>query len=70
MGVDNLANAIKIVVDRRIRAEARAKRGTVENGRFISGSKSYPCTQAVDCNTSGRVWAQLSTSGTAVIVGA
>lgn len=70
MSVDNLANAIKIVVDRRIREEARAKRGTIENGRFISGSKSYPYTQAVDCNISGRVWAQLSTSGTAVIVGA
>lgn len=72
MGVKSLANAIRNAVDRRIKREARALRGTVSNGTFYCGNKSYPFKQAVDCNISNgrRVWAQLSPNGQAVIVGA
>lgn len=70
MSVQSLASNIKNAVDTRIRNEARALRGTVKNGTFISGSKSFPAKQAVDCNTRGKVWAVPSTNGKAVIVGA
>ncbi|MBR6712130.1 MAG: hypothetical protein IKI76_03955 [Selenomonadaceae bacterium] len=72
MGVRELASAIKRVVDERIKREARAMRGTIQNGVFQSGSKSYPYKQAVECNTSSgsRVWALPSQNGDAVIVGA
>ncbi len=72
MIVQNLANTIKSAVDKRIAEESRARRGTIQNGSFISGSKSYPFTAAVDCHTGNgrRVWAQLSTTGKAVVVGA
>ena len=69
MSIQNLANAIKAAVDKRVREEARARRGYISGGRFITGSKSYPAKQAVECNTTKSVWAQLSTSGDAVIVG-
>lgn len=70
-GVKGLATAIKIAVQIRIDEEAKAKRGTIQNGNFINGSKSYPYIPAVDCNTNNgsKVWAQLSRNGTAVIVG-
>ena len=72
MSIQRLATTIKSAVDSRVNEESRAKRGTIHNGRFISGAKSYPFTQAVDCNTGEgkRVWAQLSKNNTAVIVGA
>ena len=72
MGVQSLANAIGQAVNERIKREARALRGTIKNGMFQCGNKSYPFKQAVDCNTSNgrRVWAQLSTDGSAVVVGA
>ena len=72
MGVQELASATKQAVDRRIDKEARAQRGTIQNGRFQVGAKSYPYTSAVDVNThnGNKVWAQLSPSGKAVIVGA
>lgn len=72
MSIQSLANSIKSAVDKRIEEEAQAKRGTIHNDRFISGSKSYPFTPAVECDTSegARVWAQLSKDGKAVIVGA
>ena len=72
MSVKSLAAAVKAAVNKRIAEEARAMRGTIQNGRFISGSKSYPMVQAVDCDTGNgkRVWAQLSKSGNAVVVGA
>lgn len=72
MSIQNLANSIKSAVDNRIDEEAKAKSGVIRGNRFISGSKSYPLRQAVDCDTSEgkRVWAQLSKNGTAVIVGA
>ena len=72
MSIQNLADSVKSVVDKRINDEARAIQGTIHNGRFISGSKSYPFETAVDCNTSDgkRVWGQLSTGGKAIIIGA
>ena len=72
MSVDNLANSIKAAVDKRVNEESRALRGTIQNSRFFSGSKSFPFTPAVDCNTVNgkKVWAQLSKNGTAVVVGA
>lgn len=71
MSVKELALAIKVAVDNRIKQEARALRGTICDGRFQYGSKSYPYKQAVDCNTAenSRVWAQLDNSGNAIIVG-
>ncbi len=71
MSVQNLADSIKSVVDKRIDEESRTRRGTIQGGRFISGGKSYPFAAAVDCNTGNgkRVWAQLSTNGKAVVVG-
>lgn len=68
-GVQRLAEAIKTVIDRRIAREARALRGTIHNGMFQSGAKAYPFKQAVDCNLSNRVWAQLTSNNAAVIVG-
>lgn len=70
-GIQGLADAIKSAVQNRIDEESKAKRGTIQNGNFVSGDKSYPFIQAVDCNISNgsRVWAQLSRSGKAVIVG-
>ena len=72
MGVRELAMAIRVAVQQRIDEESRAKRGVIQGGRFISGSKSYPMLQAVDVDTSNgkRVWAQLSKNGSAVVVGA
>lgn len=71
MGVAELASAVKSAVDKRIAAEARAMRGTMQNGRFISGAKSYPMIQATDVDTGDgkKVWAQLSRNGNAVVVG-
>ena len=72
MSIQSLSTAVKNAVDTRIKREARALRGTVKDGRFQCGNKSYPFKQAVDCNVSSgrRVWAQLSPNGDAVIVGA
>ena len=72
MSVKSLAATVARIVQQRINNEAWAKRGTVQNGRFFSGSKSYPMVQAVDVDTGDgrRVWAQLSKNGTAVVVGA
>ncbi len=72
MSIQNLASSIKSAVDKRIAEESRARRGTIQGDRFISGGKSYPFAAAVDCNTGDgrRVWAQLSTNGKAVVVGA
>ena len=71
MGLNELQQAINSAVDKRIQQEARAMRGIVKGGMFHSGTKSYPYKQAVDCNIGGnKVWAQLSTNGKAVIVGA
>lgn len=71
MSIESLGNSIKSAVDKRVNSEARAMRGTIRNGRFVSGSKSYPFTAAVDCSTGEgkKVWAQKSTSGKAVIIG-
>lgn len=69
-GVADLKSALKAAVDKRIELEARAKRGIIQNGMFHCGAKSYPYKQAIDCSLRNKVWAQLSTSGKAVIVGA
>lgn len=71
MSVANLSKAIKSTVEKRIEKEGRVQRGIVNNGRVQIGSKSYPMKQAVDCNASNgrKVWAQLSKSGDAVVVG-
>ena len=72
MNVQALASTIKDIVNKRIKREARAMRGTIKDGMFQCGTKSYPFKQAVDCNISNgsRVWAQLSPNNIAVIVGA
>ena len=72
MGVQSLAYSIQNAVNERSKREARALRGTIRDGMFHCGNKSYPLKQAVDCNTSNgrRVWAQLSPNGDAVVVGA
>lgn len=71
MGIQSLANTIKNAVDKRIKEEANAMRGTVQNGRFHNGGKSYSYTPAVDCNTSEgkKVWAQKAQDGRVVIIG-
>lgn len=71
MGVRELAIAIKVAVDNRIREEAEAMRGTIQDGKFQSGAKSYPYVAAVDCNTSegNRVYAQKAQDGKVIIVG-
>ena len=70
-GINGLREAVKTAVDNRISNESRALRGVIRNGKFLSGSKSFPFVQAVDCDTSNgsKVWAQLSKNGSAVIVG-
>ena len=70
MSVNQLASAVKNAVDKRIDEESRAKQGFIKGGRFQCGSKSYPFKQVVDCNLSGKVWAQLDKQSRAVIVGA
>lgn len=71
MSVKTLADTIKSIIQRRIDKEARAMRGTIKDGKFVSGANTYPFINAVDCDTSEgkRVWAQLSRNGNAVIVG-
>ena len=70
-GITGLTNTIKSIVQKRIDNESRAKRGTIQNGQFVSGSKSYPAIQAVDVNASAgnKVWATFDSKGNAIIVG-
>ena len=70
-GIQNLAKIIKQSVQTKIENEARARRGTIQNGQFVSGNESYPIKQAVDVDVSNgaRVWAQLDNNGNAVVVG-
>lgn len=72
MSVQSLAKSIKSAVDNRVNKEARAMRGVISGGMFVSGAKSFPYKQAVDCNTfeGNKVWAQRATNGKAIIVGA
>ena len=72
MSIQDLANSIESAVNNRIDEESRAMHGIIRNDRFVSGSKSYPMKQAVDCDTSegSRVWAQKSKNGNAVVIGA
>ena len=68
MSVQALANSIKQALEQKVQNESRAIRGTISNGRFYSGNKSYPFTRAVE-TTGDRVWAQLSPNNKAVIIG-
>ena len=70
-GISGLTSAIKSAVQKKVAEESRAKRGTIQNGQFVSGNKSYPVKQAVDVNASNgsKIWAQLDNNGNAVIVG-
>lgn len=71
--ISELGNAISNTMRKRIADEARAKRGTIDNGWFYSkDGKSYPIKIAVDCNANNgaKVWAQLTPDGKAVIIGA
>ena len=70
-GITGLTNTIKSIVQKRIDNESRAKRGTIQNGQFVSGSKSYPAIQAVDVSTGNgsKVWATFDSKGNAIIVG-
>lgn len=70
-GIQGLAETIQNVMDKRIAEEARARRGQMQDGKFVNGNTSYPAKQAVDVDTSNgaRVWAQLDNNGNAVIVG-
>lgn len=71
MGIQNLAETIKQAVQEKVAKEARARRGTIQDGQFVSGSDIYPVKQAVDVDVSNgaRVWAQLDNNGNAIIVG-
>ena len=70
MSISELSASLKKAVDQRISQESQAKRGVIKNGRFQCGAKSFPFKQAVDCNLNRKVWAQMTKSGVAVIVGA
>lgn len=72
MSMNNFANGIKEAMNKRIEKESRAMRGTMKNGRFHSGNKSYPTKQAVECNTNNgyKAWAVKDKNGKAIIVGA
>lgn len=71
MSLKDLEKTIQSAVNKRIKEEARAMRGTIRGGKFQCGSKSYPYAQAVECNTSegNKVWAQRSQNNSVVIVG-
>ena len=70
-GIAGLANAIKSAIDKKVAEESRARHGTIQNGQFVSGSKSYPAIQAVDVSTGNgsKVWATFDSKGNAIIVG-
>ena len=71
-GVMGLAAAIRVGIKNSKVVESQAQRGRIQNGRVHIGERSYPFHTAVDCNTGDGtiVWVQISTGGTAVIVGA
>ena len=71
-GVLGLAAVIRAGLRNAQIGESQAQRGRIQNGRVHIGERSYPFRAAVDCNTSdgSLVWVQISTGGTAVIVGA
>lgn len=72
MSVQKLAESVKSAVDKRVAEEAQAMRGTIRNGKFVSGSKSYSFDVAVDCNTGSgsKVWGLPTKNGKVVVVGA
>ena len=71
MSLRNLENNIKAAMDERIRNESRALRGTVKDGRFYCGNRSYPYESAVETKTSNgtKLWAQKTQNNSVVIIG-
>ena len=71
MSVTNLADSIKKLVDYRIKNETRAIRGTINNGVFTYGARSYNYILAVDADSTNgrRLWAQKSANNSVVIIG-
>ncbi len=68
--LQHLCNLLEFQMKNRINNEASAKRGTILNGRFHSGNKSYPVKHAVEINPSNRkAWAVPDKNGNAVVVG-
>lgn len=69
-GVDGLAAVLRKAV--KAQQPTGAMRGVIEGDRVRIGSRSYPFSAAVECHTENGcfVWAQLTASGRAVIVGA
>ena len=68
-GVFGLAQAIRECVNQRIEFEARAMKGVIQNGLFVSSNGSFVCQQAVEVNPHLSSYAIRSKSGMAVIVG-
>ena len=68
-GIDGLATAVEKAVKKRQTGNAR--RGVIHGSLVHIGSRAYPFSAAVDCQTEdGRyVWVQLTKNGQAVIVG-
>ena len=72
-GVQGLMDALrKSVKDTRERQEGKAQRCVIQGGRVCIGSRSYSFKAVVDCSTEegALVWVQISTGGTAIILGA
>ena len=70
MSLNSLQSEMKIAMNQRIETESRAKRGFIQNGKFISGNEQYKAVQAVECNIDGKVYAVITSNKKAVIVGA
>lgn len=68
-GIDGLEQVLQDAVQQRVNEEARARRGRIQGGKFISGARSSPYIAAVDANLNGKVWAQMSPNGNAIIIG-
>ena len=68
-GVDGLAAAVEKAV--RNRQTGNARRGVIHGSLVHIGSRAYPFSVAVDCQTEDgcSVWVQLTKNGLAVIVG-
>lgn len=71
MSIKSMTSDIKSAMKNRIEKESQAMRGTIKNGRFYCGNKSYSAKQAVECNTNNghKVWA-VRAGSKVVIVGA
>ena len=70
-GIQGLVETIQSIMQKKVAEEARARHGTIQDGKFKDGNNFYPAKQAVDVDTSegSRVWAQLDNNGNAIIIG-